>query len=358
MGASSMSRVSVIVRIHEGASLSLLDEALFSIANAHRQLKDGSLIDVEPVLVVQMPSMTVAPDAQSLRPYRQLLNKHLRPNHHPPPMAVVPNPDGRDLRSLALNCGLQQATGRYVAFLDYDDVVYPACYVTLVGELIEGSDVLAAGGVIRARVEATENGPYVRQKQPWLQLGTSQGDLLQNNFLPLHSFVIDKTRVKLTEAWFDIGLTRLEDYDFLLRLAARGTFNFNRLAVPVCEYRLISRHSAAPVLSGDFAPTNVNPLSNRDVGNLAAWHKAKLHIELVKQIVTNDILANARLVAQSPSQKPVRQPLTPTRWLKAMTIAVEQSGGAWSMVRRVASLTKSMGIRGVLRRAMTIVRRV
>jgi hypothetical protein len=242
--------------------------------------------------------------------------------------------------------------------LDYDDVVYPNAYTLLVQRLLQSTDVLAAGGVVRAQVGHTDQGLYVLRKSPWLQLGSSQADLLQNNFLPLHSFVIDTSRAQLPKPWFVDELIRLEDYDFLLRLAAAGTFDLSQLASAVCEYRLITRGAQQPVAVADFAPTNVNPLSNRDSRNLAAWQRARVHVDRTKALQGGAITSQAARAQFSAPPRVEMGGLSPLRWWRAVSIAIDQSGGLWSMLSRVVAMVRSTGVRGVLKRAISIVQRV
>jgi hypothetical protein len=181
---------------------------------------------------------------------------------------------------------------------------------------------------------------------------------LENNFLPLHSFVLDRSRSQLPMPWFDERLSRLEDYDFLLRLAATAPYDLSMLDAYVCEYRLVARHTqSSEGVDADFAPTNVNPLSNRDSANLAAWAQAKRHIEDLKQSLGSALLAQA--AKQPPPVPSTSTPSTnPLAFARATRIAVDQAGGLWAFSRRLVQLARDIGVSGVLRRAQQVVRRL
>lgn len=347
--------LSVIVRMHEGASLCMLDEALFSLSTAHRGLPNDARLALEVVVVAQSTF-----DPSAIASVRALLAKHSSSLTGHCSMIVLPNPRKLDLRSMALNAGVSNSHGRYIAFLDYDDVIYPEGYARLVGQLMLSGRVLAAGGVIRAEIEPAEDGFVIRQKSPWLHLGSKQVDLLQSNFLPLHSFVIDRTRVRLPGAWFDDSLIRLEDYDFLLRLGATGAFDLSHMGTPVCEYRLRARVLSpnTTLLSGAFAHSNVNPLSNRSRDNLHAWKRARAHLSKLKLKLRRDITQCAELSADAPSGVWVGSPFSPARWIRAAAVASDQSGGLVAMALRIGSMLRSQGPKAVWQRAIGIARRV
>ncbi len=362
LGSQSSPTLSIVVRAHEGASLALLDEALFSIAMSDRQLADGATLLLERVLVTQVADVDAGELYGALPSMRALLAAHAHPQDPSAKLVVLPNPDGRDLRSQALNLGLEAATGHYIAFLDYDDLIYPSAYTLLVNQLRRTGAVLAAGGAVRAQVQSRDSGLYVQRKLPWLHLGTRQSDLLQNNFLPLHSFVINRAECRLPQPWFDERLSRLEDYDFLLRLASTAPFDLSQLDRYVCEYRLVARHQQVDdgTASG-FSPTNVNPLSNRDSANLAAWAQAKRHIAALKPTLAAELRAQAAhqvpwpAADQANTQGPQESVLA---FVRAARIAVDQSGGFWAFLRRLIQLAQDIGIGGVARRAKQIVRRL
>lgn len=45
--------------------------------------------------------------------------------------------------------------------------------------------------------------------------------LLRQNFCPIHSFVLDRSKVDPEDLYFDQTMWRDEDYDFLIRICAR-----------------------------------------------------------------------------------------------------------------------------------------
>ncbi|MCY0388759.1 glycosyltransferase family 2 protein [Robbsia sp. Bb-Pol-6] len=130
-----------------------------------------------------------------------------------------------DARSKSLNIGKRHASGRYLAFLDDDDKLYPEHYDKLISALRESDRAWAYADTIRAL--HNKWGQVIERSRPWQRDRYSYLDHLRNNFIPIHSFIIDRTRVShlgdVNEA-----LSMNEDYEFLLRLA----FGHEPLYVP------------------------------------------------------------------------------------------------------------------------------
>lgn len=121
-----------------------------------------------------------------------------------------------DARSRSLNLGKHAANGRYNAFLDDDDKIYPHHYSKLIESLQKSNYAWSYSDTIRALYN--EHGQLIDRSSPFKRDAYSFLDHLRGNFIPIHSFVIDMERVT------DVGdvdetMDKNEDYEFLLRLA-------------------------------------------------------------------------------------------------------------------------------------------
>jgi glycosyltransferase involved in cell wall biosynthesis len=201
-------RISVVVRTRNRPRL--LAEALSS-------LEAGSYRQVEIVLVNDGGETPSVPEEVSL-PVRRV---DLQPNRG---------------RAGAAQAGIEAATGDYVAFLDDDDLAAPEHLATLAG-LVAGSGVRvaytdAAVGVYELDPErrgwrcSERRLPYSRDFDPDV--------LLIDNYIPFNTVLIE--RALLAEVGpLDESLPFFEDWDLLIRLAART--RFQHLARVTCEYR-------------------------------------------------------------------------------------------------------------------------
>lgn len=220
-------RISVIVRSSDPARLPFLDEALFSLCT---QGWDA----IEVIVALQNPAPDFVAAAERLAARQPWPEAAL--------WAVLPVavPAGTDGRSRLLDAGIARATGRYLAFLDDDDVIYPRAYATLIAELrAQPHAALAAGAARLAFCSLVDGTVRIERKEAGaFDWGRSKLDLLRDNFIPIHSYVLDRDRIAPGTLAFRDPAIPLEDYDFLLRLAAGHGFALARRDTLVCEYRI------------------------------------------------------------------------------------------------------------------------
>lgn len=229
--------LSVIIRCHKEERLSFLDEALFSLA-----IQDWQNLEV--IVVLQNGTEKFKNRVKNLiekQPFHQNCTFQIE---------IVEIPPGVDGRSTLLTHGIKIAKGRYLAFLDDDDVVYQHGYKTLIEQLATSEAIMAVGGCRTARVKKDFGNCYIEVKETPFTWGRNRLDLLKDNFIPIHAYVIDRNRVDDSDLYFDDKFPPLEDYEFLLRLNSKYEFDFSKLDTVVCEYRLHGSNSL-PVYGQD-----------------------------------------------------------------------------------------------------------
>ncbi len=112
-------------------------------------------------------------------------------------------------RATAANLGLSHAKGRYLLFLDDDDLLLPDHIDTLVNAFRDGRGALAA--YTGVRLEDAAGATLKILDDPY-----DPARLRGANFLPIHAVLFDCALVKMG-CRFDEALECLEDWDFWLQ---------------------------------------------------------------------------------------------------------------------------------------------
>ena len=201
--------VSIVIRTMPGRE-HFLDKCLFILSGQQYQ-------DLEPIVVAQCKT-----DSESVEKIDVLIAKWKK---HFPKISFLHHISDTDARAKSLNMGMKYASGRYLAFLDDDDKVYPHHYQQMVQALQKSKFSWVYCEIVRA--DFNKDGQLVSRSYPFRRGDYSFHDHIRGNFIPIHAFVVDRERAK------DIGfvnetLCKNEDYDFLLRLA----FKYEPLHIP------------------------------------------------------------------------------------------------------------------------------
>lgn len=103
-------------------------------------------------------------------------------------------------------------------------------------------------------------------------MGHNLIDLLHDNFCPIHSFVVDRSVISPEHLYFSELLSRLEDYDLLLRIVASHMSDFEAVTIPVGDYYFKDDGS------------NTVQISDTDMGkDLDDWARAREYIRVIKE---------------------------------------------------------------------------
>lgn len=195
-------RVSVIVRTKDRPRL--LAEALDS-------LRRQTMTDFETVLVNDGSASAVERAVGDTAPGRSL-------------RVVTPGPPGG--RSRALNAGVAAARGRFVAYLDDDDLFLPEHLETL-ARFLEGSDEYRVAYTAVEQIEQTlgaDGGYHDGNLRTTYGHAYEGGKLLSSNYIPIIALMHERALVNEVGG-FDETFDLFEDWDFLIRLSAAHRFH-------------------------------------------------------------------------------------------------------------------------------------
>jgi hypothetical protein len=216
-------QVDCIVRFHDIKRLNELDRCIFSlVGQIHRPLNI--------ILTVQRFSeFEIAATQAALEALLGLPNA--------PTLTIKnwTNPEPSDARTYLLNMGLISSIGQYVAFLDYDDVLYPEAYALLINRLRDSHAAIAFASVRVVTAQVYKS--FIRTaNQLDLFKGEGLDDLFRGNFCPLHSYLIDRSVVSPDILLCDTSLTMQEDYDFLLKICSTYSSDFKAIKKIIGDY--------------------------------------------------------------------------------------------------------------------------
>lgn len=202
--SATRERVSTVIRFHQGGSRQLLLNALYSLL-AQRDCH------VQPWLALQdMSDEQVSELRADLArlPWQEgcqpVLRRHASSEAQP------------DLRSLLLNDTLKAIGNGFAAFLDYDDVLFPDAYATLLERLKSSGKNASFGRVYSTTVDAA-SGLVIERKRVY-DFGHTHEEFMLRNHAPLHSFMLNLDRIDLERIHHYDDMKYMEDYYLTLQV--------------------------------------------------------------------------------------------------------------------------------------------
>lgn len=201
--------VSIITRTYEGRE-AFLSQAINSVLNQ-------TYSNIELIIVQD--------GGDSLRDFVD--NFHTGPSNHVN-IRFIPAP--KQGRSHAGNRGLSASKGKYLMFLDDDDLLFADHIETLVNELEQNASASATYSLAMEVLteindvtkEYSEHPPFTPKviQQKW-----DYEILLDHNFIPIQSLLFKRTLFE-ERGGFDTSIDQLEDWNLWLRYGFSNNFTF------------------------------------------------------------------------------------------------------------------------------------
>jgi len=216
---SSEIKVSTVIRFHDIRHITYLERALHSL---HAQTE----VSVKPIIVLQRFSEEDQAEVEEMVSKNWYFDEHMD-------VSVVNFEDGEDFdaRSHLINVGMQchiESGNNFLGFLDYDDFLYSHAYSTLAQTLVTKKAAIAFGGIEMTQVVPFKDYDFVYEmSKPYA--GRNKIDLLRDNFCPLHSYLLNTDIINKDELFFRENMSRVEDYEFLIRIVGVNPCDFSNL---------------------------------------------------------------------------------------------------------------------------------
>ena len=253
--------VSIIVRTCNPQKFFLLEEAVKSIYN-------NKYRPIEIIIVAQTESDYFIQKINNLiETYRESFF----------PMQLVINRTSKDERAKNLNLGITKSEGRYIGFLDDDDIFHDnhiPLLIDSIKKLESTAWVYGDVALVLCHLTKSNNLEKIAFEYPFKRDKFSIEELFKQNFIPINSYLLDRNKIESNLLLFDESFRFGEDYAFLIKIAVKYIPEY--VEQVTSEYRIFQDCSNSNIIMND----RLN-LSDKD--KIKSWSYALYRIEVIKE---------------------------------------------------------------------------
>lgn len=212
---SKLPLVTTVIRFHASGDINLLARALGCLA----AMRNCVCI---PLIVAQDLSPSQVEELSALLTEFSWHESHQPIVHHYQSLKETP-----DLRSKMLNESLRLIKSRYAGFLDYDDLLMPHAYEWLIERLNLTGKAVSFGRVYSTSYRSSRGLPLERARA--FEYGYSYSEFIGLNHAPLHSFLLDLTKLDVNSLVYHEDQRYMEDYFLTLQLFTEDNCDWDSL---------------------------------------------------------------------------------------------------------------------------------
>lgn len=196
----------------------------------------------------------------------------------------------------ARNCALQKASGKYIAFLDCDDLYFPDKLEKQISLMKSGNYALCYGGVIII----DESGKEIRRHRVRNKSGYLINQLLRKYEINMQSVMMSKAVIDREGLEFETSLKYSPDFNLFMNIAAK--YPVGVIGEFIAKYRLCSDSLSKEMLhlvssemkfTLDSISNKYSYLKERNRGAISTAY-AKLNYYDAINLIDKDSLKEAR----------------------------------------------------------------